>query len=194
MKVSERMSGDVCTLGAHETLERAAQIMWERDCGCVPIVDHEQRLVGVITDRDICMGAYTQGGCLRDIPVHRCMSRGTHVCAPEDSLESAASMMGSQQVRRLPVVDGEGHVVGILALGDLARTIGTARGGPQKQALGGEVARALSSISEPRSAHMDDVIPRPDYALSVRSPANGETAAVPRQPQSVAPRADELRM
>ena len=193
MKVSERMSSAVCTLGAHESLERAAQIMWEHDCGCVPIVDHEQHLVGVITDRDICMGAYTQGGCLRDIPVHRCMSRAAHVCSPEDSLESAASRMGAQQVRRLPVVDGEGHVVGILALGDLARTIGTTRGGPQKQALGGEVARALSSISEPRSAHMDDVIPRPDYALSARSPANGETVA-PRQPQSVAPRADELRM
>src|SRR5690349_10749594 len=136
MKVSERMSSDVCTLGAHESLERAAQIMWERDCGCVPIVDHEQHLVGVITDRDICMGAYTQGGCLRDIPVHRCMSRAAHVCAPEDSLESAASRMGSQQVRRLPVVDGEGHVVGILALGDLARTLGAARGGPQKQEIG----------------------------------------------------------
>jgi CBS domain-containing protein len=193
MKVSERMSSDVRTLAAHESLERAAQIMWEHDCGCVPIVDHEQHLVGVITDRDICMGAYTQGGCLRDIPVHRCMSRAAHVCAPEDSLESAASRMGSQQVRRLPVVDGEGHVVGILALGDLARTIGSTRGGPQKQALGGEVARALSSISEPRTAHMEDMIPGPDYSIRARALANSESA-VPRQPQSVAPNADELRM
>lgn len=193
MKVSERMSSDVRTLGAHESLERAAQIMWEHDCGCVPIVDHEQHLVGLITDRDICMGAYTQGGCLRDIPVHRCMSRAAHVCAPEDSLESAASRMGSQQVRRLPVVDGEGHVVGILSLGDLARTIGTTRGGPQKQALGGEVARALSSISEPRAAHMDDLISGPDYSIRSRTRANGESS-VQREPQSVAPRADELRM
>jgi CBS domain-containing protein len=194
MKVSERMSGDVRTVGAHESLERAAQIMWEHDCGCVPIVDHEQHLVGVITDRDICMGAYTQGGCLRDIPVHRCMSRAAHVCAPDDTLESAASRMGSQQVRRLPVVDGEGHVVGILALGDLARTIGTTRGGPQKQALGGEVARALSSISEPRrEQQMEDVISRPDYSLRARTPANGESG-VPRQTQPSTARADELRM
>ncbi len=193
MNVSDRMSSDVCTLGAHESLERATQIMWEHDCGCVPIVDHEQHLVGVITDRDICMGAYTQGGCLRDIPVHRCMSRAAHVCAPEDSLESAASRMGSQQVRRLPVVDGEGHVVGILALGDLARTIGTTRGGSQKQAFGGEVARALSSISEPRTAHMGDMIPGPDYSIRSHTLANGESS-VARQPQSVAPRADELRM
>jgi len=194
MKVSERMSGDVRTVAAHESLERAAQIMWEHDCGCVPIVDHEQHLVGVITDRDICMGAYTQGGCLRDIPVHRCMSRAAQVCAPDDTLESAASRMGSQQVRRLPVVDGEGHVVGILALGDLARSVGPTRGGPQKQALGGEVTRALSSISEPRRAqHVEDVIARPDYSLRARTPANGESG-IPRETQPIAARPDELRM
>jgi predicted transcriptional regulator len=185
------MSDQVWTVGPHESLERAAQLMWEHDCGCVPIVDNEQRLLGVITDRDICMGAYTQGGCLREIPVHRCMSHSTHVCSPNDTLESAASRMGSEQVRRLPVVDENGHLVGILALGDLARTLGGNRGGPQKQMLGNEVARALSSISEPRSPRIDDVVPQAEFGLRARDAGS----IVPRvsQPIGHSP-ADEVHM
>lgn len=168
MKVSERMSSDVWTAGPNDSLDRAAQIMWEHDCGCVPVVDHEQRLVGVITDRDICMAAYTQGSCLRDIPVERSMSRSTHVCAPDDTLESAAAKMGERQVRRLPVLD-DGRLVGILALGDLARTLGIGRG-PQKQMLNNELSRALSSICEPRQRDVLPPLPREEQMRRSRTP------------------------
>jgi CBS domain-containing protein len=180
MKVSERMASEVWTMGPHESLERAAQIMWEHDCGCVPVVDQEQRLLGVITDRDVCMAAYTQGSRLCDIPVERSMSRSAHVCAPEDTLEAAAAKMGERQVRRLPVLDDAGHLVGILALGDLARTMGAGRG-PQKQMLSNELSRALGSICEPRHRDFELSIPtaREEQIRRSRTPTIESPFSVP---------------
>lgn len=69
MKVQDIMTADVETCRLDDTLDRPAAIMWERDCGVVPVVDDESRIVGMLTDRDICMAAYTQG---RPLPEIRC--------------------------------------------------------------------------------------------------------------------------
>ena len=73
MKVEQLMSRDVKTCQATEMLNRAAQLMWENDCGCVPVVDEDGRAVGMITDRDVCMAAYTQGRLLDALPVASAM-------------------------------------------------------------------------------------------------------------------------
>ena len=67
MKVADSMTRDVRACSVHDSLNAAARVMWENDCGCVPIVDSQGRLVGIVTDRDICMATYTQGVPLEDV-------------------------------------------------------------------------------------------------------------------------------
>jgi CBS-domain-containing membrane protein len=124
--------------------------MWNSDCGFVPVVDPDGRVVGIVTDRDICMGAYTQGRPLHEINVEIVMSREVFVCRPSDSPAQAQALMQQHKVRRLPVVDGEERVIGILSLGDIAYSMHS------KQTMGADgmtwagVAHTLASICEPR--------------------------------------------
>lgn len=120
MKVAELMSRPVETCRQDDSLSVAAQRMWDHNCGSIPVVDATGRPVGVITDRDICMAAYTQGKPLSAIQVNTAMSRTIHTCAPTDSVASAEKLMAVKQVRRLPVVDKEGCLVGLLSLHDIA--------------------------------------------------------------------------
>jgi CBS domain-containing protein len=123
MKVEELMIREVMVCSPHDMLNRAAQIMWENDCGCVPVVDSDARVLGVLTDRDICMAAYTRGRTLSEIPVSAAMSSELFACSPDDNLLDAQKLMRKHQVRRLPVRDREGRLVGFLSLTDLARAI-----------------------------------------------------------------------
>jgi CBS domain-containing protein len=104
-----------------DSLNVAAQQMWECDCGALPVVDHDGRAVGMLTDRDICMSAYTSGRALADIAVSSAMSNHVFTCRPGDSLRQLMSSMATHQVRRVPVVDEADKVIGIVALADLAR-------------------------------------------------------------------------
>ena len=119
MKVEQLMSRDVKTCQATEMLNRAAQLMWENDCGCVPVVDEDGRAVGMITDRDVCMAAYTQGRPLDALPVASAMARDLRSCHATDTIVEAESIMRAAQVRRLPVVDPEGTLLGIVSRRDL---------------------------------------------------------------------------
>jgi CBS domain-containing protein len=113
------MSQDVATCREDDSLDRAAQLMWDRDVGSVPVVDGEGRPLGMITDRDICMAAYTQGEALSALRVGGAMARGVTVCQAEDAIDRAEQQMREDQIRRLPVVDG-GKLVGIVSLNDIA--------------------------------------------------------------------------
>jgi len=121
MDVESLMSTEPKTCSPDDTLHRAAQIMWENDCGFLPVVDPEQRLVGVITDRDVCMAAFTQGVALGATSVASAMSRNALSCPPRASVSDVATLMASRQLRRLPVIDRFGKLVGVITLGDLAR-------------------------------------------------------------------------
>lgn len=147
MKVRDCMTTEVCSITADESLELAAQRMWEGDCGCLPVLNADQQVVAVITDRDVCMGAYTQGRALRDIPVACSMSQSLYCCGPDESLESAESIMSAHQVRRLPVVGQDGRLQGMLSLGDLARTVALG-GESQRRVQREELARTLEAISQ----------------------------------------------
>jgi CBS domain-containing protein len=152
MKIDELMTRGVESCGPRDSLSRAAQIMWERDCGCVPVVFEDGTLAGIVTDRDICMAAFTKGKRLDEISAEEVMTRSVQFCTTADSFETAASLMQLHQVRRLPVVRSDGSVVGIVSLNDLF-TGGQREADPrikQKQAIALEQARV--AVCRPRTA------------------------------------------
>ncbi|HUO04865.1 MAG TPA: CBS domain-containing protein [Candidatus Binataceae bacterium] len=124
MLVAELMTPNVHCCGINETLNSAARIMWEHDCGCVPIVDDGGRVAGVVTDRDVCMASYTQGLPLFALPVTIAMSRGAIACAPTDTVATAHELMRTHEIHRLLVADESGRLVGILSLSDMTNGAG----------------------------------------------------------------------
>lgn len=127
MTVEQIMTRDVSCCGPDETLERAAQIMWEQDCGCVPVIEDE-RVVGMITDRDCCMAAYTKGQPLGAIRIGDVMARQVRHCGPRDAVTTVEERMRQYQIRRMPVIEEDGRLVGIVSLNDLALAAERARG------------------------------------------------------------------
>lgn len=121
MKVQELMTRDVKACLPREFLNNAAMIMWLYDCGSVPIVDQRLKVVGMLTDRDICMAAFIQGDPLYRIRIVNAMSTGIITCRPEDDLAVAQNLLRKNKVRRLPVADAHGELVGILSLSDIIR-------------------------------------------------------------------------
>jgi CBS domain-containing protein len=93
--------------------------MWAHDCGSLPVVDAGGRVVAMVTDRDICMAAYTQGKRLSSIHVATAMSKTVATCNAEDAPIAAERQMREKQVRRMPVVDNQHRLVGIVSLNDI---------------------------------------------------------------------------
>lgn len=145
MTVSEVMSTPVHTCQPDTDLAQVAHVMWEHDCGFVPVVDAGGLVVGVITDRDICIATATRRLLPEHMSAGQTMARSLHACLPDDGLDAALSAMKQAQVRRLPVVDARGHLVGVLSMNDIVRAAGR-RGGPAASAVVG----TLSGICAPR--------------------------------------------
>jgi len=155
MKVEQLMSREVGTCHPDDTLNDAARVMWECDCGGVPVVaaDGTRRVVGMLTDRDVCMAAYFQGRGLGQIRVSETMSTCVHACRPGDALREAEALMRSAQVHRLPVVDEAGALLGILSLADLAGEAArevAAQGAKRPRVRSAEVGETLAEICRPR--------------------------------------------
>ena len=120
MKVKELMTTDVKRCSLETNLAEAARIMWEGDCGAVPVTDESDRLVGVITDRDICIAAATRPRTEGEIPAKEVISKALYTCAPGDDVRAALETMKARRVRRLPVVEQGGRLVGIVSIHDIA--------------------------------------------------------------------------
>jgi CBS domain-containing protein len=121
MKASDLMTKPVHSCQPHDDLRRAAQLMWDHDCGIVPVLDLEQNVIGVITDRDVCMAAYTRGQRLRQMDVRSTMTKVVHAVREDDSLETVEAAMRCTHARRVPVLDDQRELVGLLSIHDLAR-------------------------------------------------------------------------
>jgi len=121
MKIESLMTRDVRTVRPDDSLNEAARRMWDGDCGSLLVVDGDGRLVGVITDRDVCMGAYTRGARLEELPVSGAMATHVVTCQPATTVTAAAELMSRHGIRRLPVVTDAGELRGIVGLSDLAR-------------------------------------------------------------------------
>lgn len=146
MKVEDVMTREVAECRPDDTLNVAAKIMWERDCGCVPVVDASGTVCGVITDRDICMAAFTQGRPLHEIAVRSAMSKDPQSVRPEDSVEHAQELMRRSRVRRIPVLD-EGHLLGMLSIGDLLRRTSSNNSHKHHGLRPDQVVETLAAIS-----------------------------------------------
>jgi CBS domain-containing protein len=120
MKVKEVMTSDVKSCSLDTNLAAAAKIMWESDCGAVPVTDNGGKVVGVITDRDICIAGATRDRTEGEIPVREVISKTLYACTPGDDVRAALDMMKTEQVRRLPVVGQDGRLTGIVSIHDIA--------------------------------------------------------------------------
>jgi CBS domain-containing protein len=149
MKIATLMTTNVATCRLDEPLSIAAERMWTRDCGVLPVVDTDETVVGMVTDRDICMSTWMNGCSPQALNVATAMSRSLHSCSPDDSLDSAEKLMRDNQIRRLPVVDRGGKLVGILSLADIVREAQRERTRGQKEVALAEVTDTLANICEP---------------------------------------------
>jgi CBS domain-containing protein len=147
-EVSTIMSKDPATCSPSDSLARAAQIMWEGDCGAVPVVEANGTLAGIITDRDICVATYTRGQAPAALDVGSTMAKTVYRASPSDTIASVARIMGRYQVHRLPVVEN-GRVVGIVSLADLARHVHDSNRNNLPACV--LLAHALGRISERRA-------------------------------------------
>ena len=153
MKVEQLMTREVKVCSDSDTLNRAAQLMWESDCGCIPIIraNGDSNVIGVVTDRDIAMAAYSQGKQLWAIPVTEAMAHKVIACHANDGVSQAEALMRDNQVRRLPVLDQNEHLVGMLSLNDLAREAQReASTGKRAEVTEGAVAETLATVCQPR--------------------------------------------
>ena len=163
MKVTDLMTHDVRACTIHDSLNAAARIMWDHDCGCAPVVDEHGKLAGIVTDRDICMAAYTQGLPLDAIPVERVMSPRVISCARGDELDTAHRLMRTHEIHRLPVTDSRGRLVGILSLSDV---VNHSRGDSAAPSDAVEIAATISAIRRRRKP----------AALAASVSSNGDVA------------------
>jgi CBS domain-containing protein len=140
MKVSEVMTRDVQTVGPDESVQQAASFMLGSDAGSIPVTEGD-RLIGMITDRDIAVRGIAKGYG-PDTPVRDLMTDDLVIVRLDDDVEDAASKMGEAQVRRLPVIDQDERLCGIVSLGDLSR-----------QADNDCASEALEGVSQPGGEH-----------------------------------------
>lgn len=144
MEAHEIMTRDPACCTPDHTVQEAARLMQDHDCGCIPVVDDGRRVVGVVTDRDLacrCLAA----GLGPDTSVAEVMSLSPSCCAPDDDIQYVERIMEERQVRRVPVVDARGECVGMVSQADVARAADRSA-----QVSDREVARLVERVSEPR--------------------------------------------
>lgn len=140
MRVADAMTRDVCIASPDQSIIEAAKMMADTDCGVLPVGEND-RLVGMVTDRDIVVRALAQGKT--DTKVRDVMSDDVKYCFEEDDVDDVARNMGDLQIRRLPVLNRDKRLIGIVSLGDITQAGET-----------DSAAEALSSITEPSSQHI----------------------------------------
>ncbi|WP_291989529.1 CBS domain-containing protein [Luteitalea sp.] len=126
-------------------LAAVTHVMWNHDCGFVPVVDAAGQLAGVITDRDICIASATRRLLPERISAAEAMSRAVHACLPGDDVNTVLAAMKTHRVRRIPVVGANGHLHGVVSLNDVVRAVGK-KGAPTAAA----VVATLAAICTPR--------------------------------------------
>ncbi len=152
MRVAELMTKQVASCKPEDRLSAAAKLMWDADCGAVPVVGSDGNVKGMITDRDICMACYTRNQAPGTVSVQEAMSRKLYFCKTNSQVSEAEDIMRTNQVRRIPVVDQQGRLAGVLSLADIAREVERSRGKSSQEITADDVASILGGISRPQAA------------------------------------------
>lgn len=174
MKISDCMTSPARVCGIDETCNDAARMMWDGDCGFVVVTDRAGRVAGVVTDRDLCMGAWTSGRSLADVPVARVMTTAVRTVRAGEDIATALTAMAEQQVHRLPVVAADGSLCGVVSLTDIVRS----------SAVGSDMlVGSIAKIAMPRK-----VDSKPNAS---NKPVTASTAS-PAKPAAAAPAADPV--
>jgi CBS domain-containing protein len=155
MKVRELMTQppELCRLDT--SLTTASRRMQETGCGTLAVIDSKGRLAGILTDRDLAMAVGLTPRDISRVPVDKAMTHHVHTCAPDDDVDAAMARMAAARIRRLPVVDSDGDVKGLISIDDIILW-GVSQGGVTMQALTG----ALRAICSPRTIRAEPEMPR----------------------------------
>lgn len=148
MKIKNLMTSPAVTVQPADSLAHAANLLWNHDCGTLPVVDKEGRVGAMVTDRDICVAAWSTGKPLAELRVQDAMSKSVVSVRADDDVGLAVDRMAMHQVHRLPVVDEHDRPVGVLSLNDLAR-----RGDKDPQ-LGKRALQVMAAVCRLRSEPM----------------------------------------
>ena len=150
MKVVDMMMGTPYSCRPDSNLGEAAELMWRGNCGFLPVVGGEGNVVGVLTDRDICIALGTRGRPSGEVTVADVMSKEVFSCAPEDDVHSALAKMRGGRVRRLPVITtNEGALIGVISMDDVlmwAEATGVGKAGISAE----EIVNTLRAINAHR--------------------------------------------
>jgi CBS domain-containing protein len=159
MMVSQLMGRNLATCRPQDSLHDAAGKMWEQDIGCLPVIDAEDRVIGIVTDRDICMAAYTQGRSLSAALVDSAMTHQIFCCLPTARVEDAEAIMSAHRVRRVAVTDARRHLLGVLSMNDIAREFARERPYKTPEVAADTFVSTFAAICEPRQARDITVVP-----------------------------------
>jgi CBS domain-containing protein len=143
MRVNDLMQREPRVVTPGTTLARAGRLMAEAGCGFLPVVGEEEEVVGVLTDRDVCLAVTSRNRLPAEIEVRQVMSGEAWTCQADEELGEALHVMAGRRVRRLPVIDRETRLVGILSLDDV---LAEGRFGEPGQPTFGELVATLRAI------------------------------------------------
>ena len=145
MKAAALFHRTVTSCTDRDTLEQAAGLLWRHNIGCLPVLGDDGRLVGMITDRDIMIAAFLQGAPLRSMTVSSVMIKEVMTCGADDEIDVIVGQLLARRLRRIPVIDADRRVIGIISLNDIARAAIA-----NQLSIGG-IAAVLAAIAVPRS-------------------------------------------
>lgn len=152
MNVSELMTSTITTVAPTATMNQAAQLMSEHDIGCLPITDGDHHLTGIVTDRDMCLAASTRDLPMSSLSVREAMTTDVVTVGPATPVEHAERLMRERQLHRLPVVDDQRRVIGMISLNDLAHAAANLRWQGDDGLSARDVSRTLAAIHEHRAS------------------------------------------
>jgi CBS domain-containing protein len=150
MKVKDIMMGTPYYCQLETNLGAATELMWNANCGFLSVKSTEGKVVGVITDRDICIALGTRNRPAGEVTVAEVPTGKLYTCAPDDDIHMALQTLKEATVRRLPVVSRDGTLVGVLSMDDILLRAEPSRLGKEPELTSDEVVRTLRSITQRR--------------------------------------------
>ena len=176
MKVQDIMTREVKFCGPDINLAAAAEILWRNNCGALPVLDSEGKVIGVLTDRDMCIALGTRNQRASDLAAREVAVKPVFTCRPDDDVHEALRAMRKHQVRRVPVVDVDSKLTGIVCLDEIVLHAEKADNKKHGTISYEDVVNTMKAVCEHRVAE----VPKPAtmaagaaVGLSSRSPAQG---------------------